>query len=82
MQLKIVKQFLKIDYHIKKDVHKNKLNELKEKTIGDIISGEISTKYKHNDKNHNKKIADDLNKNEVLRNILSQNYLCFFKELY
>ena len=81
-QLKIVKQFLKIDYHIKKDVHKNKLNELKEKTIGDIISGEISTKYKHNDKNHNKIIVDDLSKNEVLRNILSQNYLSFFKEFY
>ena len=81
-QLKIVKKFLKIDYNIKKDVHKNNLNELKEKTIGEIISSEISTKYKHIDKNHNKKIVDDLSKNEVLKNILSQNYFSFFKEVY
>jgi hypothetical protein len=81
-QLKIVRQFLKIDYNIKKNVHKNNLNELKEKTIGEIISSEISPKYKNNEKNYNKIIVDDLSKNEVLRNILSQNYMSFFKEVY
>ena len=80
--LKIVKQFLKIDYNIKKDVHKKNLNELKEKTIGEIISSEISPKYKNNEKNYNKIIVDDLSKNEVLRSILSQNYMSFFKEVY
>ena len=80
--LKIVKQFLKIDYDVKKDVHKKNLNELKEKTIGEIISSEISPKYKNNEKNYNKIIVDDLSKNEVLRNILSQNYMSFFKEVY
>ena len=76
------KQFLQIDYNNKKDVRKKNLNELKEKTIGEIISSEISTKYKHYDKNHNKIIVDELRENEVLRNILCQNYMTFFKEVY
>ena len=80
--LKIVKQFLEIDYNIKKDVHKKNLKELKEKTIGEIISCEIISKYKNNEKNYNKIIVDDLSKDEVLRNKLSQNYMSFFKEVY
>ena len=80
--LKIVKQFLEIDYNIKKDASKKNLKELKEKTIGEIISSEISSKYKNIEKNYNKIIVDDLSKNEVLRNILSQNYMSFFKEVY
>ena len=76
------KQFLKIDYNKKKDVCNKNLNKLKEKTIGEIISSEISTKYKRNDKNHNKIIVDELRENEVLRNILSQKYMTLFKEVY
>ena len=76
------KKFLKISYKIKKDVHKNKLKEIKQKTLGDIISSDISSKYLKNDKSYNKLIAKDLSKNELLKNILSQNYLSFFRKVY
>ena len=76
------KKFLKISYKIKKDVHKNKLKEIKQKTLGDIISSDISSKYLKNDKSYKKLIAKDLSKNELLKNILSQNYLTFFRKVY
>ena len=80
--LKLDEQFLKIAYKIKNDVHKNKLKEIKQKTLGDIISSEISSKYLKNDKSHNKSIVKDLSKNELLKSILSQNYLTFFRKVY
>ena len=80
--LNLDKQFLKIAYKIKKDVHKNKLKEIKQKTLEDIISSEISSKYLKNDKRHNELIIKDLSKNELLKNILSQNYLTFFRKVY
>ena len=80
--LNLDKQFLKIAYKIKKDVHNNKLKEIKQKTLEDIISSEISSKYLKNNKRHNELIIKDLSKNELLKNILSQNYLTFFRKVY
>ena len=57
--LNIDKKFYKIDYEFKKNVNKKFVKELKRKTIGDIISTNISTKYRNLNVNINKVICDE-----------------------
>lgn len=81
--LNIKETFLKLDYQMKKEIKKKSLESLKNKTIGDIISSKISTKYKNKVENYNEIIFKEIkNKSEVLKNIFSQNYLTFFKSVY
>ena len=84
-------RFKKLDYDFKKNINQKFLDELKRKNIGDIISNKISDKYKENKKkekneefykNFNKDIYNHLKENEVINNILSQNYLDLFKKIY
>ena len=77
------KRFLKIDYRFKKKINRVNVESLKNKTIGDIISKEISRKYKYTRKDFNIILCDEIKKNDkVLSNILSENYLLFFKKVY
>ena len=81
--LNIKETFLKLDYQIKKEIKKKSLESLKNKTIGEIISSKISTKYRNKVENYNEIIFKEIkNKSEVLKNIFSQNYLTFFKSVY
>ena len=80
--LNIEKQFYKIDYEFKKKVNKKFVNALKWKTRGDIISNKASSKYKYLNKSINEKICEEIKKNEVIKKILAQNYLNFFKKIY
>ena len=84
-------RFKKLDYDFKKNINQKFLDELKRKNIGDIISNKISNKYKESKKkeknkkyceNFNKDIYNHLKENEVINNILSQNYLDLFKKIY
>ena len=77
------KRFLKLDYNFKKSIKKENVESLKNKTIGDIISNKISRKYKYEREDFNKQLCDEIKLNDsVLRNILSENYLLFFKKIY
>ena len=80
--LNIEKQFYKIDYEFKKNVNKKFVNSLKRKTIGDIISTKVSSKYRYLNESINEKICEEIKKNEVIKKILAQNYLNFFKKIY
>ena len=76
-------KFQKLDYKFKKYIKKEFIASLKEKTIGDIISNKISSKYKYKKEDANEKLCDKLKKeNKILNNILSQNYLVLFQKVY
>ena len=77
------KKLFNLNYEFKKNIKKENVESLFDKTIGDIISNTISKKYKSiKDKtNANKKICEEI-KDPVLNKILSLNFLVFFKKFY
>jgi hypothetical protein len=77
------KKLFNLNYEFKKNIKKENVESLFDKTIGDIISNKISEKYKSiKDKtNANKKICEEI-KDPVLNKILSLNFLVFFKKFY
>ena len=75
-------RFLKLDYRFKMNVSRKFFESLKKKTIGEIISSEISVKYKKSDKNINKKLYEQIKDNEVLNKIFEDNYLKLFRNIY
>lgn len=80
-ELKYKEQFLKIDYNFKKTINKDFLDQLKTKKISDIVCIDISQKYKK-DKGANRDIYEKLKKDEIINNILEQNYLEPFDVYY
>lgn len=75
-------KFLKLDYDAKKNVSRNYFEFLKKSSLSDIICNNISKKYKEKEININIAIYDNIQKNEVLKNLINENYLIFFKEFY
>jgi len=75
-------RFLKLDYRFKMNVSRKFFESLKKKTIGEIISSEISVKYKKSDKYINKKLYEQIKDNEVLNKIFEDNYLKLFRNIY
>ena len=78
----IKRKFKKIDYFFKKNPKFENFEELKGKTLGDILQLRISRKYKKTNKNHNKNLYDEIKDLPVIKNILKENYMIFFKEVY
>ena len=79
------KKLKKLDKKFKINIKKSNLNEnLNRKTIGEIISNKISEKYKsiYDQINENKNIYEEIKNIPILKEILSQNYLTFFKKFY
>ena len=78
--------FLRLDYNFKRNINKDFFEYLKTKNIGEIICSKISDKYKKvkkNNRNIFEKIKEKNNKeNEVIINILSENYFDFFWKIY
>ena len=75
-------RFLNLNYEFKSNVNKKFFSSLKTKTIGDIISTQISVKYKKEAQNYNKNIFDQTKNNKILDKIYSENYSLFFKKIY
>ncbi len=75
-------EFLKLDYETKKNVSRNYFEILKKSTLSDIICNHISKKYKEKEININQTIYVNIQQNEVLRNLLNENYLIFFRTFY
>ena len=75
-------KFLNLAYNFKRNINKNFVNSLKDKTIGDIICTQISVKYKKYSPNINKNIYDKTKWNHILKKIYSENYLLFFRKIY
>lgn len=77
------KKFLKLNYKFKSNIKKDFVNNnLKTKTIGEIICNSISHKYTTKYPYYNKNIYEETKGNEVLNMIYSKNYLLFFREIY
>ena len=87
-QLQYKQKFYKLNYEFTKKAKIYENNSLKNNTIGQIISKDISNKYKYKNSDYNKKLFETLinNKNNkynyALMNILSENYLELFKNIY
>ena len=75
-------RFLKLDYNFKKTVNKDFVERLKKSTLKDIVINKISQKYKNYSNNTNKMTYEEIKENEILKNILSINYLTLFKTIY
>ena len=75
------KKFQKLDYKYKRNIKKTFVNSLKIKNIGEIISSEISDKYKKFDKNYNKALFEEYKKDEILNELFKKQYLVLFKKI-
>ena len=85
----IDKNFCKLDYNFKKQVNKKFVNDLKTKSLRDIIINNISIKYSKHENDANKNYLEDIENNEIykkeiteLKKILSINYMDFFRKVY
>ena len=74
--------FNKIDYSFRKNISKNALEKNKQKTIENLIETNISPKYTNFPSDYNKKEYEKIKNNEIVKNILSQKYIVFFKEVF
>lgn len=81
-KLNYEQRFFKLDYELKKNVNKKNFDSLKNKTIGEILCNKISIKYKKQNVNANFEIYDQIKDNEILKKILSENYIKLFKKIY
>lgn len=75
----ITSKLRKLNYAFKSNVKKKHVEDLKSRNIRDIICSEISLKYKK--KTDNASICNNID-NKVLKKILSENYLKFFRNFY
>ena len=71
-----------IDYEIKANVNRKFMAELKESDIGKILCLNISRKYRTHRKDRNKAIYEKVTENEIIKYLLSINYLELFKNVY
>ena len=62
---------------------KVKFNEIIQKKVVEVISQDISSKFKYYPKDYNKKLCERLEKEiPIMKKILEQNYLTLFKNVY
>ena len=72
--------FLSLNYDFKKKITKDFREKLNSSTIEEILSREISGRYKKISKDYNAKICEKIKKENIylLQNLLSKNFLFFF----
>ena len=75
-------KFIRISHKVKKNVKISNFENLKTKKLSDILLLEISPKFRSYDKDHNKKLLEAIKDMEEIKDILNENYLKFFKEVY
>ena len=75
-------KFMKLNYDFKKKIKASFIHSIKSKSIKEIITNEISGKYKTLNRNYNDQICKEIKDNIIINNILSENYLSFFKNIY
>ena len=85
MNLEISKKFLKINYKNIKNVKKENIEIFKSTKIGQILSQNISAKYRRqcqNGKDNNKKLCLELCKKDNLKKLLSETSINIFRNYY
>ena len=79
---KITERFIKISHECMNNKSKVKFNERIQKKV-EVISQDISSKFKYYPKDYNKKLCERLEKEiPIMKKILEQNYLTLFKNVY
>lgn len=85
-KLGLEEKFFDIDYQFKSNITKKNISILKKLNIGNILCQKISTKYKiifKKDNEKNKSIFQEVTKKSiVIKNLLGENYLKLFREVY
>ena len=76
-------EFRDINYKFKKQITKKYLQEFKQKKLAEILSQELSGKFKNFDRNVNKELYQKVcNNNDNIKNFLSQNFIKFVRDVY
>jgi hypothetical protein len=77
-------QFITLDYLYKRKVDKEHRNKLKNKTIGEVLSNNISPKFKTKNMNKNIETVEIIKKENIniLINILNKEIFFFFDKIY
>ena len=75
-------KFKKIDYQLKKKCNFNYFNELTGKKLYEILIMKASSRYKNIGENYNAKLYERIKDIPVIKNILNENYLTFFRSVY
>ena len=75
-------EFKDINYEYKKIITKDYLDVMKQRKIGDILSQEISGKFHNVDKKANSTVYIKVTNNIRIKNILSESYLKFVRDIY
>ena len=74
--------FKKIDYSFKRNIKSDTLKQNKNKSIENFIKNEVSPRYKKWTPDSNKKEYEKIKNNEIVKNILSQKYIDFLKDIF
>ena len=80
--LEYIPKFNKIDYSYKRVINGSAFAANKIKTIGNLLVFDSSPKYRNFARDHNKQEYEKIINNEILKKILSQKYIDFFKEIF
>ena len=78
-------KFYDIDYKDKSNISPKRINFLKNSNIGEIICTKISSNYRKLikiDDKLNESTFKEVTKNNIIKNILNEEYLYLFKEVY
>ena len=77
-------RFKDIKYSIKKDVKKETFDKLKGQKLYEIITNKVSSKNFRDiyDESFNLNLYKKLEKNEIIKNFLNENYLNLFRNIY
>ena len=76
------RRFSKISYDIKKKVNKKNFEALKEKKLYEILLFDISPKFTRSKIDHNKVLYENIKDLNIFKELLNQNYLTFFRNVY
>ena len=75
-------RFKDLEHSFKKDIRLKNFESLKRKQLKEIITNKISSKNKINDENFNKNLYEKMKNDELVKNILQENYLYLFRNIY
>ena len=76
------RRFSKISYDIKKKVNKKNFEALKGKKLYEILLFDISPKFTRSKIDHNKVLYENIKDLNIFKELLNQNYLTFFRNVY
>jgi hypothetical protein len=81
-KLGINENFYKIEYAFKRDMNNDSFSKFRNYTLGDILRSKISPKFRTKDKYSNYITYNKLKNEPVISNLLQENYLKFFNEIF